>query len=107
MDRDSIRPKRAASDCSEWKNGSSSWLGAWRSNRNPVVEHSCAPRCPWLPELLNNPLSNRGKNQFRHAVQMQLLQNIAAMRLDRMRTDTEHGSHFLVGLAVATQLKNR
>src|SRR5438309_1883110 len=92
--------------CSVWKSESSNSAAVWRSNRNLGTERFCGPRCQWLRALLNNAFADSVEDELRNAVEIELLQDVAAMRLYGMRTETENSGDLLVGLALRDQLED-
>src|SRR3982074_486408 len=92
--------------CSVWKNESGNWAGVWRSNRSLDTEPFCGRRFRWLAALLNNAFADSVEDELRNAVEIELSQNVAAMRLHGMGTETENRGDLLVGLALGDQLQD-
>jgi len=69
-----------------------------------LVEETSQPEPP--PASAHNPLPYGVKHQFRNAVDVQLLQDVAPMRLNGVQAEVEHIRHFLVAPAFADQLQN-
>src|SRR5260370_12527498 len=58
------------------------------------------------PRSRNHSLPHRIQDKLRHAVQVQLLQDVPAMRLYGVQTQVENRSHFFIRLALRQQLQN-
>src|SRR5579872_3652075 len=56
--------------------------------------------------LRNYALANRIKYHFRHAMQIQLLQNMRPMRVDSIDTEVQQVGNFLIGPSLRDKLQN-
>src|SRR5437773_6108198 len=77
-------------------------LGCRRPSGRRLGKRSALSR----PTSRDDSLANGIKNQLRRTMQIQLLQNIAAVRLHRMQTKVEHSRDALVRLAFRQQLQH-
>ena len=66
---------------------------------------SCRPY-RWRWALLNNPFPDSVENQFRHPVKVQLLEDVAAMRIHGIDTQMKEVGDFLIGPAFRHQLQD-
>src|SRR2546425_8816961 len=61
---------------------------------------------PMAPSSTDDPLPNCIENQLGRSVQVQFLQDMTAMGLDRIGTDIERSGYFLIRLAFGQELED-